>query len=279
MALAMLLNFATKPFKNTRLQFVAVILMISAMILNNILQGSLIENLNVPTVKEIDTLNKLLEANLDIITTPYIYNCLQHVTGDQTLQKLKAKLSIAPLPPNRVDPMFVEGKFAFLQPKEKAYSLAETIYDEQGHDLIYVVPEQVHSFYVAFAARRDLFMVWKLNQLIMLMSQHGVIQREFAQMFAAVDLLQIERARQGMFVEPVLHTVGLEEIGQLLYFAVVVYVACVLVFGLEIVFDKWLAKMGRCYTNFTEFAKVKCCFAIAKTYEFLWWFIVFIKTA
>lgn len=269
--LGIVCNAVTHPFKNGKLQIVVVILMISAMIVNNALQGSLIENLNVPSVKEIDSLDKLLKTDLEIVTTPFIYNNLQHVTGDVTLQQIKARLKIAPHPGHRKNPTFVQGKTAFLEPKEKAYSMAETIYDDQGNDLIYVVPEQVHTYYVSFAARLDLSIVWKVNKLIAQMSQHGVIQREFALMFRAVELLQIDRARQGMLVNYTLNTIGLEELRQLLSLVVIAYVISIATFALEFVYNLYSAQIRRKSSRFAELCK-------AKSYEFVWWLIIYIKT-
>lgn len=271
-------NFGTYAFKDTKLRIVTVSLMFSAMIVNNILQGSLIEYLNVPVSKEIDSLNKLLNANVNIVTVPFIFNSLQHVTGDRTVQQIKTKLKILPLPQNRENPIFANGRHAFLLPKEKAHSMAETIYDDHGNDLLFIVPEKVHVFYVAFVARRDLFMEWKINQLILQMAQHGIIHYEFESMFTSVRLLQISRVKEGKVAETELQTIRLNDVIKLLPLIVSTYVLSFFLLAFELAYSKFSKHLQQNDTNIAAFSRAKLRFAMEKSYTVFWTVLIYLKT-
>lgn len=271
-------NLATNPFKDTKLRIVAITLMFYALIMNNMLLGNVIEILNIPRVKEINSLSKLLEANFNIGTSRHIYNSLQHVTGDHMYQKLKAKLRIAPASHDTNDQSFLDGKFALLLSKEKAYILAETIYDDQGNDLIHVVPEQIHAFYVAFVARRGLPLVWKLNQLLLRMSQYGVIEREFARKFAVVDLMRLKRAKRGMLADTRTQTIGLHELEHMLTLEAVTFIICIFIFVLEIIYFKWSTLVRKNIRRLVQICEFQCHYGMTKAYEFVWRLIIYLKT-
>lgn len=278
MSLGMICSLATHPYKDTKLRIVSVCLMISAIVVNNILLGSLIEHLNVPVFNEIDSLSKLLEADINIVTVPFVYTSFEHVTGDHIMQQIKAKLRVMPFPEDSKDPIFKEGRHAFLVPKEKAHSMAETIYDDQGNDLIYVVPEKIHALYVAFVARRELSFAWRIDELILQMLQHGIVQFEFNRMFMAVKLLQIERARQGKVVGVELQTIGLTDLSHMVRGVVSFLIASVLVFVAELIYFEFSKHISRYCTHLKAFCQKKCRNVMTKAYEFGWVLIVSVKT-
>lgn len=278
MSLGMICSLATHPYKDTKLRIVSACLMISAIVVNDILLGSLIEHLNVPVSEEINSLSKLLEADINIVTVPFVYTSFEHVTGDHIMQQIKAKLRVMPFPADSKDPIFKEGRHAFLLPKEKAQSMAETIYDDQGNDLIYVVPEKIHALYVAFVARRKLSFAWKIDEVILQMLQHGIILYEFDRMFMAVKLLQIERVRQGKMAVAKLQTIGLKDLGFMVQGVVILFISSILLFVAEQTYFKFSKQISRNSTNFIEFCQKMCRNVMMKAYEFGRVLIVYAKT-
>lgn len=191
-----LLNVSLVGFK--RLRYIVVTIMFAHVGFNAYFQGMLFEIASIPNNHDINTLDHLLKTNLQLVTTQPIYDSLNGVTGDARIQLIKKRLNVTSMSKVQSLEAFSNNTHGLLQIDKKVHHLAQTMHDDQGNDLVHVVPTSVHEFYQAIVAREDLPFIRRFNELIGQMIETGIVQQEFSQAMVSMELKRLERVKRGL---------------------------------------------------------------------------------
>lgn len=193
-----LLNVSLDRFE--KLRHVAVAVMLFNVFFNAYFQATYFEVASIPRNHDINTLERLLETDLQLITTQPVYNCINDDTDGSRIQRIRKRLSINPLSKRQTIESFSKNPVGMLLMEPFSRNLAQTFHDEDGRDLVHVVPESVLVSNLAMKARKDLPLIRRFNELIGQQIETGLVEHEFSKLFHDMELMRFERVKRGKVV-------------------------------------------------------------------------------
>lgn len=188
-------NASLVDFK--KLRVIAATIMLAQIGFNAFFQATFFETVSIPYNHDINTLDHLLKTNLRFVTSQPIYDSLRDITSDSRIQHIKKRLDVNALSQDQLIEVFSEKTHGLLMIECKAHFLAQTIHNDQGNDLVHVVPEPVHEFYQAIVVRKDLPFKRRFDVLIGQMVETGIVQHEFSRVTTYIKQLRLARIKQG----------------------------------------------------------------------------------
>lgn len=200
-SIGLLLNVSLVTFK--KLRHVVVAVMLLNMFFNAYFQATYFEVASIPRNHDINTLEHLLNTDLQLTTTKPVYNCLNDDSEGSRIQQIRKRLSINPLAKSQTIESFSKNPVGVLLMEPFSRNLAQTFHDEGGRDLVHVVPESVLAFYLAMMARKDLPFIRRFNELIGQQIETGLVEHEFSKVFHDMELMRLERVKRGKVVRDI----------------------------------------------------------------------------
>lgn len=197
-SLGILLNVSLVSF--TKLRHVAVAVMLFNVFFNAYFQATYFEVASIPRNHDINTLERLLETDLQLITTQPVYNCINDDSEGSRIQQIRKRLFINSLAKSQTIESFCKNPVGVLLMEPFSRNLAQTFHDKDGRDLVHVVPESVLASYLAMMARKDLPFIRRFNELIGQQVESGLVGHEFSKVFYDMELMRLDRVKRGKVV-------------------------------------------------------------------------------